>query len=180
MIDLMLKLLIFGLARLIDRNQSRVITRMRGTPGYMAPEWLTSQITEKVDIYSFGVVIMEIICGRKNLDYSQPEGSIQLISLLQTKAKNGKLEEMIDRKSEDMRLHKEEVIEMMNLAIWCLQSNSSRRPAMSLVVKIMEGERQVEQNLEYNFFDLSALNALPVGETILSTLPIASELSTPR
>ncbi|XP_002454975.2 G-type lectin S-receptor-like serine/threonine-protein kinase SD2-5 [Sorghum bicolor] len=138
----------FGLSKLIERDQSSVITRMRGTPGYMAPEWLTSKITEKVDVYSFGIVLMEIICGRKNLDYSQPEDSIQLISLLQDKAKNGKLEEMIDRNSEDMRIHKEEVIEMMNLAIWCLQSDSSRRPAMSLVVKVMEGERQVEPNLE--------------------------------
>ncbi|CAO2186110.1 unnamed protein product [Urochloa humidicola] len=170
----------FGLSKLIDRDQSHVVTRMRGTPGYMAPEWLTSQITEKVDVYSFGVLVMEIICGRKNLDYSQPVGSIQLISLLQEKAKNGKLEDLIDRNSEDMHTHKDEVIEMMNLAIWCLQSDSSRRPAMSLVVKVMEGERQVESNLEYNFFDLSALNAVPVGEANLSTLPIASALSSPR
>ncbi|CAL4958854.1 unnamed protein product [Urochloa decumbens] len=170
----------FGLSKLIDRDQSHVVTRMRGTPGYMAPEWLTSQITEKVDVYSFGVLVMEIIYGRKNLDYSQPAGSIQLISLLQEKAKNGKLEDLIDRNSEDMHTHKDEVIGMMNLAIWCLQSDSSRRPAMSLVVKVMEGERQVESNLEYNFFDLSALNAVPVGEPNLSTVPIASALSSPR
>jgi len=170
----------FGLSKLIDRDRSRVVTRMRGTPGYMAPEWLTSQITEKVDVYSFGVVVMEIICGRKNLDYSQPVGSIQLINLLQEKAKNGKLEDMIDMNSEDMQIHMEEVLEMMNLAIWCLQSDSSRRPAISLVVKVMEGERQVETNLEFNFFDLSALNAVPVGEPNLSSLPIASVLSTPR
>ncbi|CAO2175015.1 unnamed protein product [Urochloa humidicola] len=169
----------FGLSKLIDRDQSRVVTRMRGTPGYMAPEWLTSQITEKVDVYSFGVVVMEIICGRKHLDYSQPEGSIHLISLLQEKAKSGKLEDMININREDMRIHKEEVIEMMHLAIWCLQSDSNRRPAMSLVVKFLEGERQVEPNLEYNFFDLSALMAA-VGGNNLSTPPIASELSAAR
>jgi hypothetical protein len=99
---------------------------------------------------------------------------------LQEKAKNGKLEDMIDMNSEDMQIHMEEVLEMMNLAIWCLQSDSSRRPAISLVVKVMEGERQVETNLEFNFFDLSALNAVPVGEPNLSSLPIASVLSTPR
>jgi len=170
----------FGLSKLIDRDQSHVVTRMRGTPGYMAPEWLTSQITEKVDVYSFGVVVMEIICGRRNLDYSQPEGSIQLINLLQEKAKNNELDDMIDRNSEDMHIHKEEVIELMNLAIWCLQSDSHRRPAMSLVVKVLEGERQVEPNLQYNFFDLSASIAVPVGGTNLSTPPIASGLSVPR
>jgi hypothetical protein len=170
----------FGLSKLIDRDQSRVVTRMRGTPGYMAPEWLTSHITEKVDVYSFGVLVVEIISGRKNFDYSQPVGSIHLISLLQEKAKNDKLEDMIDRNCEDMHIHKEDVIGMTNLAIWCLQSDASRRPAMSLVVKVMEGERQVEPYLEYNFFDLSALNAVPVGETNLSTLPIASALTSPR
>jgi hypothetical protein len=51
---------------------------------------------------------------------------------------------------------------------------------MSLVVKVMEGERQVESYLEYNFFDLSALDDVPVGEANLSTLPIASALSSPR
>ncbi|PVH39485.1 hypothetical protein PAHAL_5G514700 [Panicum hallii] len=111
----------------------------------MAPEWLTSQITKKVDVYSFGVVVMEIICGRSNLDYSQPERSIQLISLLQEKAKKNELDDMIDRNSEDMYIHKEEVIEMMNLAIWCLESGSNRRPAMSLVVKVLEGESWRDQ-----------------------------------
>lgn len=78
----------FGLSKLIDRDESHVVTRMRGTPGYMAPEWLTSQITEKADVYSFGIVVMEIISGRKNIDFSQPEGSIQLITLLQEKAQS--------------------------------------------------------------------------------------------
>jgi hypothetical protein len=50
---------------------------------------------------------------------------------------------------------------------------------MSLVVKV-KGERQVESNLEYNFIDLSALDDVPVGEVNLSTLPIASALSSPR
>ncbi|MFS8000982.1 putative protein kinase RLK-Pelle-SD-2b family [Helianthus anomalus] len=63
----------FGLSKLIDRNQSQVMTTMRGTPGYLAPEWLSSVITEKVDVYSFGIVLLEILCGRKNFDRSQPE-----------------------------------------------------------------------------------------------------------
>lgn len=42
----------FGLCKLINRDQSKVVTMMRGTPGYLAPEWLTSWITEKVDFYT--------------------------------------------------------------------------------------------------------------------------------
>ncbi|XBI23796.1 hypothetical protein VPH35_048970 [Triticum aestivum] len=80
--DFNAKLSDFGLCKLIDRDMSQVFTRMRGTPGYLAPEWLTSQITEKVDVYSFGVVVMEVISGRKNLDNSRSEESIHLITQL--------------------------------------------------------------------------------------------------
>lgn len=59
---------------------------MRGTPGYLAPEWLNSVITEKVDVYSFGVAILEIICGRKNLDSLQDEDDMHLLSLFMRKA----------------------------------------------------------------------------------------------
>jgi len=65
---------------LIDRDKRQMITRMRGKPGYLAFEWLTSQITEKADVYSFGAVVMEIISGRKNLDTSGSEMSIHLIT----------------------------------------------------------------------------------------------------
>jgi hypothetical protein len=171
----------FGLSKLIDRDESRVVTRMRGTPGYMAPEWLTSKITEKVDVYSFGVVVIEILSGRKNIDYSQPDDSAQLIMVLRDKAMNSQLEEMIDRNSQDMHLcNKEEVIETMKLAMWCLQSDSNRRPSMSMVVKVMEGEREVESDINYNFFDLSPAIVVPVGQPNLSAPPTASVLSVPR
>ncbi|THG12924.1 hypothetical protein TEA_014547 [Camellia sinensis var. sinensis] len=51
----------FGLSKLIDKDQSQVVTMMRGTPGYLAPEWLSSIITKKVDVYSFGVVVLEML-----------------------------------------------------------------------------------------------------------------------
>ncbi|KAL7186553.1 hypothetical protein ACSBR2_028312 [Camellia fascicularis] len=76
----------FGLSKLIDKDQSQVVTTMRGTPGYLAPKWLSSIITEKVDVYSFGVVVLEMLCGRKNLDRSQPEEDMHLLSLFKKKA----------------------------------------------------------------------------------------------
>ncbi|KQK02402.1 G-type lectin S-receptor-like serine/threonine-protein kinase SD2-5 [Brachypodium distachyon] len=125
------KLSDFGLCKLIDRDTSQVVTRMRGTPGYLAPEWLTSQITEKADVYSFGVVVMEIISGRKNLDTSRSEESLHLISKLEEKVKSNHLEDLIDKNSNDMQEHEHEVIEMIKLAMWCLQIDCKRRPQMS-------------------------------------------------
>ncbi|THG15713.1 hypothetical protein TEA_019760 [Camellia sinensis var. sinensis] len=112
----------FGLSKLIDKDQSQVVTTLTGTPSYLAPEWLNSIITEKLDVYSFGVVVLEILCGRKNLDRCQPE--------------------------EDMHLLK--VVEMMRVAVWCLQSDFSKRPSMLVVVKVLEGSVDVESNLDYN------------------------------
>lgn len=139
----------FGLAKLIDRDQSHVMTKIRGTRGYLAPEWLTSQITEKADVYSFGVVVLEIMSGRKNIDPDQPEGSTNLINLLQDKIKEERLMDIVDSQSEDLLSHKTEVVEMIKLAIWCLQKESNRRPSMSQVMKVLECSMDSETSIEY-------------------------------
>ncbi|KAL4575530.1 hypothetical protein LXL04_022377 [Taraxacum kok-saghyz] len=142
----------FGLSKLIDRNQSRQeMSTLRGTPGYLAPEWLGSIITEKVDVYSFGIVLMEILCGRKNFDTSQLEESRHLLGVFQRCWENGTLLDIVDKFSEDMQVHGIEVMEMMKMAAWCLQSDFTRRPSMSSVVKALEGVINVESNLDYNF-----------------------------
>ncbi|THG20406.1 hypothetical protein TEA_004113 [Camellia sinensis var. sinensis] len=61
----------FGLSKLIDKDQCQVETIIRGTLGYLAPEWLNSIITEKVDVYCFGVVVLEMLCGCTNLDRAE-------------------------------------------------------------------------------------------------------------
>ncbi|CAO2165260.1 unnamed protein product [Urochloa humidicola] len=174
------KLSDFGLCKLIDRDKSQVMTRMRGTPGYLAPEWLTSQITEKADIYSFGVVVMEIIGGRKNLDTSRSEESIYLITLLEEKVKNGRLADLIDEHNNDMHVHKQEVIQMMKLAMWCLQIDSKRRPQMSDVVKVLEGTMNVETNIDHNFVATSQTIYGVAGNVSFSSPPLASDVSAPR
>lgn len=143
-------------------------------PGYLAPEWLTSQITEKVDVYSFGVVVMEVICGRKNIDNSEPEESIYLINLLREKAQKNLLIDMIDKQCDDMVLHKDEVIQMMRLGMWCLQNDSSRRPSMSTVVKVLEGTMTVETCMDYNFFSAYLVLSVQGNQSAYSAPPPAS------
>ncbi|CAO2193336.1 unnamed protein product [Urochloa humidicola] len=174
------KLSDFGLSKLIDRDKSQVITRMRGTPGYLAPEWLTSHITEKADVYSFGVVVMEIISGRKNLDTSQPEESIHLITLLEEKVKSDELADLIDKHSIDMQVHKQEVLQMMKLAMWCLQIDSKRRPQMSEVIKVLEGHINAESKIDHNFVATSQTIFGIAENTGSSDPPQASHLSAPR
>ncbi|XP_021650462.2 G-type lectin S-receptor-like serine/threonine-protein kinase SD2-5 [Hevea brasiliensis] len=179
--DLHAKISDFGLSKLIDRNQSQVLTTIRGTVGYLAPEWFSSIITEKVDVYSFGIVVMEVVCGRKNLDSSQPEECMHLLPIFMQKAKQDQLIDMVDRSNEDMQLHKSEVVEMMKVAIWCLQSNYTRRPSMSKVVKVLEGNMDVEADLDYSIHNATTTTAIRKAAEQATTAPLSPFiLSGPR
>ncbi|XP_078159269.1 G-type lectin S-receptor-like serine/threonine-protein kinase SD2-5 [Carex rostrata] len=170
----------FGLSKLIDKDISTVMTKMRGTPGYLAPEWLTAMVTEKVDVYSFGVVVMEILSGRRNLDDSQTEENRHLIKLLEEKSKSNGLLNLIDKNLGNIELYKREIVNVMELAMWCLQWDSSRRPSMLVVVKVLEGVMEVETSLDYNF-----VSSIPMMANISSIVDqsapfAASVLSGPR
>ncbi|KAF5777586.1 putative protein kinase RLK-Pelle-SD-2b family [Helianthus annuus] len=169
----------FGLSKLIDRNQSQVMTTMRGTPGYLAPEWLSSVITEKVDVYGFGIILLEMLCGRKKFDKSQPEESQHLLDVLQKCWEEGMLLDMVDKYSEDMQTHSSEVVEMMKVASWCLQYDYTKRPSMSTVVKVLEGVMEVESRLDYDFTDPRMQNTAVEQDKDMTPL-MASVLSVPR
>ncbi|KAF8006162.1 hypothetical protein BT93_K0467 [Corymbia citriodora subsp. variegata] len=141
----------FGLSKLIDKDQSQVVTTMRGTPSYLAPEWLSAAITEKVDVYSFGVVILEIVCGRKIFDRSLDQEDMYLLSLFKRKAKEERLLDIVDKSSDDMQLNGPHTVNMMRIAAWCLQGDHMRRPSMSMVIKALEGIVEVREDLDYNF-----------------------------
>ncbi|KAJ1687550.1 hypothetical protein LUZ63_018940 [Rhynchospora breviuscula] len=170
----------FGLSKLIDREKSRVMTKMRGTPGYLAPEWLTAMVTEKVDVYSFGVVVVEVLCGRRNLDYSQIEENRHLIALMEQKSKRNELLDLIDKNLGDVELYEEEIMNVMKLAMWCLQWDGNRRPSMSAVVKVLERSMEVESSLDYNFISSIPMITNEASQVNDSTPLPTSSLSGPR
>ncbi|GAB4852732.1 hypothetical protein Ancab_040555 [Ancistrocladus abbreviatus] len=176
--DFNVKISDFGLAKMVDRNQSEVVTLVKGTPGYIAPELIIGKaISVKVDVYSFGVLVLEIVCGCRNLDSSQSD--ICLTSLVKIKADEDRLVDLIDECGRDVQLHKEEAIRMLKIAIWCLQPHFTR-PTMSMVVKVLQGSQDFEALTDLGQLSL-VLEEFPSGATIAtSTHPTESFLSEPR
>jgi hypothetical protein len=88
----------FGMARCLKRDiESHLVTGVRGTPGYMAPEWLLGAgITSKSDVFSYGMVLLEIISGRRNVDNTRDSDNWYFPSIAINKARQDKMEELIE------------------------------------------------------------------------------------
>ncbi|KAJ6728866.1 G-TYPE LECTIN S-RECEPTOR-LIKE SERINE/THREONINE-PROTEIN KINASE SD2-5 [Salix koriyanagi] len=138
------------------------------------------RITVKVDVYSFGIVLLEIVCARKNFDHSQPESESHLLRMLQEKAGEDRLIDIVKNLDDQyMPSDREEIIRMIKIAAWCLQDDPERRPLMSTVVKVLEGVMEVDSNIVYEFHHALIAPAAADHQNS-SAQPQASELSTAR
>ncbi|MFS7955348.1 putative protein kinase RLK-Pelle-DLSV family [Helianthus anomalus] len=137
--DFQPKICDFGLARLQPEDQTYVSTRPAGTLGYMAPEYaLKGHLSEKVDIYSFGIVILEIISCRRCTDenFSGPDTSYLLEHAWQLYEKGMHIE-LVDQELGIKEHHKAKAMKTIEIALMCTQSPASLRPTMSEVVLML-------------------------------------------
>uniref|UniRef100_A0A0C9RPD1 TSA: Wollemia nobilis Ref_Wollemi_Transcript_5712_1424 transcribed RNA sequence n=1 Tax=Wollemia nobilis TaxID=56998 RepID=A0A0C9RPD1_9CONI len=127
----------FGLAKFFPDDQTHVSTKIAGTLGYMAPEYLVEgQLSEKADIFSFGVLVLEIIAGRKVIDLSLRSSSRDnLLELAWRLHKKRGIVSIIDPALGDS-FPKEEVMRCIRIALLCTQSEHLR-PPMSYVVVML-------------------------------------------
>ena len=129
----------FGLAKLFGRDFSRVLTTMRGTIGYLAPEWISgTAITAKADVFSYGVMLFEIMSGKRNSDRCQQGTETFFPVLVATRLQDGGIKDLFD--SEIMRdANLQEVEKACKIACWCIQHDENIRPTMGEIVQILEG-----------------------------------------
>ncbi|XP_077227840.1 G-type lectin S-receptor-like serine/threonine-protein kinase LECRK3 [Tasmannia lanceolata] len=134
----------FGLAKLLHADQTRTNTGLRGTRGYVAPEWFRNMpITAKVDVYSFGTLLLEIICCRKNVELGLDDMDNVILTdwaydCYRERRLNLLVEEDEEALSDARRLER-----FVRVAIWCIQEEPSLRPSMKKVTQMLEGAVEV-------------------------------------
>ncbi|XP_042401764.1 proline-rich receptor-like protein kinase PERK9 [Zingiber officinale] len=140
----------FGLARLaleLDAH-THVTTRVMGTFGYLAPEYASSgKLTEKSDVFSFGVVLLELITGQKPVDYTKPFGDESLVvwarPLLSHALATGELGELPDHRLQK-NFDEREMLRMIEAAAACIRHSASMRPQMGKVVRVLDSFTDID------------------------------------
>ncbi|KAK1401911.1 hypothetical protein POM88_001516 [Heracleum sosnowskyi] len=139
----------FGLARYIRDDQSHLSTRFAGTLGYTAPEYaIHGHLSEKVDTYSFGVVVLEIVSGRRctNLDIKPDNGS--LLEHTWNLYASDRHSDLADKNLDPNAYNIDEVKKTVEIALMCTQSPTSLRPTMSEVVVLLTNDSSIKHKPE--------------------------------
>ncbi|KAM5586352.1 putative leucine-rich repeat receptor-like serine/threonine-protein kinase [Rosa sericea] len=135
----------FGLAKLDEDDNTHISTRIAGTFGYMAPEYaMRGYLTDKADVYSFGILVLEMVSGRCNTTYRSKEECFYLLDWALLLKERASLLDLVDPRL-GSEFNKEEMISTINIALLCSNASSAVRPAMSSVVSMLEGKASVPE-----------------------------------
>ncbi|KAK3157287.1 hypothetical protein QOZ80_2AG0118740 [Eleusine coracana subsp. coracana] len=151
----------FGLSKLTSKRDKVTMSRIRGTRGYMAPEWVIHRepITAKADVYSFGMVLLEIVSGRRNYGFRQesvgsedwyfPKWAYEKVYV------ERRIDDILDPRiaaSYDDAASVATIERMVKTAMWCLQDRAEMRPSMGKVAKMLEGSVEITEPVKPTIF----------------------------
>ncbi|XP_076919420.1 G-type lectin S-receptor-like serine/threonine-protein kinase LECRK3 [Bidens hawaiensis] len=134
----------FGLAKLLMINQSKTNTGIRGTKGYVAPEWFrNTTVTTKVDVYSFGVLLLEIISCRKSVVFDDDAEDVAVLTDMAWDCyQYDTLDAFVQNDSEALD-DLDKLTTFIMVGLWCVQENPLVRPTMKKVIQMLEGGIEV-------------------------------------
>ncbi|WOK97086.1 putative LRR receptor-like serine/threonine-protein kinase [Canna indica] len=164
----------FGLAKLYEDNKTHISTRVAGTIGYLAPEYaMRGHLTEKADVFAFGVVALEVISGRPNADQSLESEKHYLLEWAWNLRENKNELELMDPTLS--WFDETQAIQIINVGLLCIQSSPSLRPTMSRVVAMLTGDMEVSEVksrpaylTDWHFNDLSSNYATNTDASMVS------------
>ncbi|XP_073384992.1 uncharacterized protein [Physcomitrium patens] len=170
----------FGLALLFPNQETHItILQIAGTKGYLAPEYASlGQISEKVDVFSFGVLALEIVSGRRNINFDLPLDQTYLSEWAWKLNEAGRLRGLVDP-SLSLQVDEEDVVQRVtNVAMACLQTAAERRPTMSQVVAMLQGDIEVGECVRERFHEnvnRSYQKLLGLKTSVTSPVPVDEE-----
>ncbi|XP_031403246.1 cysteine-rich receptor-like protein kinase 42 isoform X2 [Punica granatum] len=151
----------FGLARSFGPDMSHLSTGIAGTLGYMAPEYVVrGQLTEKVDVYSFGVLVLEIVCGRRNSSFIENSAG-SLLQMMWRLYKLNSLCEAVDPSLEG-NFPREEAADVLKIGLLCTQASAADRPVMARVLEMLlltKGDSEVPEPNQPPFLSARAMGS---------------------
>ncbi|KAE8653154.1 hypothetical protein Csa_019859 [Cucumis sativus] len=129
----------FGFAKLIPEGVSHMTTRVKGTLGYLAPEYaMWGKVSESCDVFSYGILLLELMTGRKPIE-RLPGGAKRTISeWVNMTINKDRFKDLADKKLKG-QLNWKEFEQVMHLAIMCVQTEAEKRPTIKQVVEILKG-----------------------------------------
>ncbi|XP_024973839.1 protein NSP-INTERACTING KINASE 1-like [Cynara cardunculus var. scolymus] len=136
----------FGLAKLLDHQDSHVTTAVRGTVGHIAPEYLsTGQSSEKTDVFGFGILLLELITGQRALEFGKAANQKgAMLDWVKKIHQEKKLDILVDKDLKE-NYDRIELEEIVKVALLCTQYLPGHRPKMSEVVRMLEGDGLAER-----------------------------------
>ncbi|CAA0808731.1 Receptor-like serine/threonine-protein kinase [Striga hermonthica] len=121
----------------MEADKTHVSTLVAGTFGYLAPEYFdTGKATAKGDVYSYGVVLLELLTGKKPTDEAFVEEGTKLVTWVKSVVQEKREEYVLDCSLMDCPAH--EVNHAFSIAMMCLESEPSTRPTMAEILKMLE------------------------------------------
>lgn len=140
----------FGLAKLVDTKLTHVTTRVRGTMGHIAPEYLsTGKSSEKTDVFGYGITLLELVTGQRAIDFARLEedDDVLLLDHIKKLLREKRLEDIVDGNLNSFD-HKE-VETVLQVAMLCTQGSPEDRPTMAQVVTMLQGVGLAERWAEW-------------------------------
>ncbi|KAG6768459.1 hypothetical protein POTOM_027376 [Populus tomentosa] len=139
--------------------KTNVTTQVRGTMGHIAPEYLsTGKSSERTDVFGYGIMLLELVTGQRAIDFSrlEEEDDVLLLDHVKKLEREKRLHAIVDRNL-NKNYNIQEVEMMIQVALLCTQASPENRPAMSEVVRMLEGEGLAERWEEWQHVEVTRI-----------------------
>jgi serine/threonine protein kinase len=146
----------FGLAKLYEHGSNGSTTRVVGTLGYLAPELSrTGKPTTSSDVYAFGALLLEVVCGRRPVDPKAPPEQLMLVDWVWEKWRGGEILDVVDPRMEG-KFDQFEAVLVFKLGLMCSNDSPEARPTMRQVVRYLEQELEMQEEVAVPYRKTSA------------------------